>query len=205
MKIKIELWILLLTLLSATSTFSQDENIENGFKKHFIGSSLLLLSNFAPNPPDYYQINYGYRFTSKDAILVDFVTWKMSSPKGVPYGPSFDSPDEKFPGYIRESGIDVAYQRFLWKGLNTSLHATPLFQNYRNGDKEKIQNGFQLFLSLRFGYHINLWKQRVFIEPTLAFNYWPVTTNEPESFKIIENRWPNYFLFDPNIHFGINF
>ena len=30
-------------------------------------------------------------------------------------------------------------------------------------------------------------------------------TNKPESFKIIDNRWPNYLLFDMNIHFGINF
>jgi hypothetical protein len=178
--------------------FSQDEN---NFKKHFIGSSALLLINFSSLHPDYYQLNYGYRFTSKDAILVDLVTWKLSSPKGISLG----STEEKYPGYIRESGIDIGYQRILWKGLNTSFHLNPLVQNYLNTDNEKIQNGFQLFMSIRFGYQFNMFKHRMFIEPTLAFNYWPVTTNKPESFKIIDNRWPNYFLFDMNIHFGINF
>jgi hypothetical protein len=197
MNTKFRLGILLL-LFSATSLFSQDENI---FKKHFIGSSLLLLTNFSSLHPDYYQINYGYRFTSKDAILIDFITWKMSSPLGMPLG----STEEKYPGYIRESGIDIGYQRTLWKGLNTSIHVKPLVLNYLNKDNEIIQNGFQLFTSIRFGYKFYMFKCRMFIEPTLAFNYWPVTTNEPESFKIIEKRWPNYLFFDPNIIIAINF
>src|SRR5665647_464423 len=85
-----------------TLSFSQNENIENNFKKHFIGSYALLLINFSSLHPDYYQLNYGYRFTSKDAILVDLVTWKLSSPKGIPLG----STEEKYSGYLRESGID---------------------------------------------------------------------------------------------------
>jgi hypothetical protein len=202
MRIKKNILIVLSVFIYTTTVFSQDTSSDNKIKKHFIGTSLLLLANLTPNQPDYYQINYGYRFTPKDAILVDIVTWKLSSPKGVPL---YSSTDKKYPGFLRESGFDIGYQRFLWKGLNTSIHVTPLFQNFIKEDNVKIQNGFQIFLSLRFGYHINFFKNRMFIEPTLAFNYWPITTNEPESFKTIDKPGPNYLLFDPNIHIGIFF
>ena len=72
------------------------------------------------------------------------------------------------------------------------------------GDK-KIQSGFQLFNTLRFGYQFRLFQNRVFLEPSIACTFWPINTNLPESFQVEENKYPNYFLGEPGLHFGFNF
>jgi hypothetical protein len=40
------------------------------YRRHFAGSSMFVLANVLPisNPPSFYQINYGYRLTRKDAV-----------------------------------------------------------------------------------------------------------------------------------------
>ncbi len=58
---------------------------------------------------------------------------------------------------------------------------------------------------LRLGYHLELFKKRFYVEPFVAFNYWPINTNLPESFAKMENKWPDYFLFEPGLNFGIKF
>lgn len=56
---------------------------------------------------------------------MEFKTWKYAWSLGIPYGKSFESPDEKFPGYICEYGFALAYQRFLWKGHYAGVHIMP--------------------------------------------------------------------------------
>jgi hypothetical protein len=195
----------LLLALSFSSALPRTQNQESPSEKHFVGSSLFMLANFAADPPSFYQLNYGYRITPKDILIFEAITWKYDAPVGIPYGPSFGSSKERFPGYIRDIGLGLAYQRFLYKGFYSTFHATPFIQQYFKPDHKKIQTGFQLFLTLRFGYHFKFFKDRFFIEPSVAFTHWPINTNLPASFKKIEDRWPNYFLFEPGIHFGFNF
>lgn len=204
MKVKNILFMLLFAM-SVSWAFAQTEKQDSTYRQHFIGSSLFVLFNSLPNPPSFYQLNYGYRLTPKDVLIIEAITWKYNAPLGIPYGPSFESPDEFYPGYVREYGIGMAYQRFLWKDFYSTFHATPFLQKYVNEEEEKIQNGFQLFLSLRFGYHIKLAKNRFFLEPSIAFTHWPINTKVPESFAQKESKWPNYFLFEPGIHFGRKF
>ncbi|MEX2591730.1 MAG: hypothetical protein WD426_03075 [Anditalea sp.] len=78
-------------------------------------------------------------------------------------------------------------------------------QKYVDKDNLKIQNGYQLFMTYRLGYHFELLKNRLFIEPSVAITHWPINTNVPESFAKLESQWPNYFLFEPGLHFGIKF
>jgi len=166
-----------------------------------------MLYNFVdtPEPPSFYQLNFGYRITAKDILIVEAITWKYYAPLGIPYGPSYGDSSVNFPGYVRDFGVGLAYQRFFWKGLYSTLHVTPFVQQYFNPDKEKIQTGFQLFTTLRLGYHIKLFKNRLFVEPSAACTYWPINTNMPDSFAVQENIWPNYFLFEPGLHVGFNF
>jgi hypothetical protein len=45
---------------------------------YFIGSSFFMLGNFIPddpNPPDFVQLNFGYRITPKDVISIEAKTW----------------------------------------------------------------------------------------------------------------------------------
>lgn len=69
----------------------------------------------------------------------------------------------------------------------------------------KIQSGFQLFNTLRAGYQFRFFKNRVFLEPSIACTFWPVNTNLPASFQVQEDKFPGFFLGEPGLHFGINF
>lgn len=37
--------------------------------------------------------------------------------------------EEEYPGSVREYGLGVAYQRFLWKDAYTAVHALPLLKD----------------------------------------------------------------------------
>jgi hypothetical protein len=192
----------------AAQSISAPEGVtssDSSFRRHFVGSSFFMLGNLLPEPPDFIQLNYGYRLTSRDALSVEAITWKYHAPLGIPFGSSYDSPDERYPGSIREMGIGLAYQRMLWKGLYSSAHALPLLQHYSNEDGERIQNGFQLFLTARLGYQISLFSGRWFLEPSVTATAWPINTNVPEAFAAVESKWPRYFLFEPGLHFGRRF
>jgi len=196
---------LIISVLFSSAAFSQTTKIESSTKKHFIGSSLFVLANLLPNPPSFYQLNYGYRFSPKETIIIEAITWEYEAPLGIPYGASFGSSDEDFPGHVRDTGIGLTYHRFLYKKLFSSINAMPFYQEYFTSEGKKIQTGFQLFLTLRFGHRISLFNNRAFLEPSIAFTHWPINTNLPGSFQKQENKWPNYFLFEPGLNFGIVF
>ncbi len=193
---------LLATLLSMTPDASaRTEPADPNYRRHFVGSSLFVLANLVPqsSPPAFYQLNYGYRLTSKDVVSVEAITWTYSAPLGIPY----TTPTEPFPGTVRAYGVGGAYQRFIVEGLYAAIHAQPMRQTFRDPDGAKIQAGFQLFLTLRIGYHFELFSNRLFVEPSVACTYWPINTNLPASFLKEERRWPNYFLLEPGLHFGV--
>lgn len=51
---------------------AQYEKQDSTFKRWFVGSTLFLLGNLATvNPPDFVQLNVGYRITGKDAITLE--------------------------------------------------------------------------------------------------------------------------------------
>lgn len=208
---RIKLIVLIFSLLMLGVVNAQEElsdqpgKQDSTHRQHFMGSSLFVLANFSSDSPSFYQLDYGYRLTQKDAILIEAITWKYHAPLGIPYGSSHEDPDESYPGSVRAYGVGVGYQRFLWKSFYSTVHATPFYQRFVNAENKKIQEGFQLFLQLRFGYHMEFFNNQFYLEPSVAFNYWPINTNFPASFAKIESKWPNYFLFEPGLNFGINF
>ncbi|MBK6963041.1 MAG: hypothetical protein IPH20_03675 [Bacteroidales bacterium] len=186
-------------------TFSQQTNQDSTYKKFYVGSTFTMLGNFVPGPaPKFVQLNIGYRITPKDVISIEAKTWNYHWPLGIPYGKDYEAPAEKYPGYAKEFGIGIVYQRFLWKGAYASVDASNMSVNYMDENNKKIQNGYTLFMTYRLGYHFKFFKNRFFIEPSIAMTHWPVKTNVPESFARLEDDWPNYFLFEPGLHFGIN-
>ena len=193
------------TICLFTTATVHSQNIDTDRKKHFIGSTMFVLANLLPDPPQYYQLNYGYRLTPKDVISVEAITWTYPGPLGRPYGPDFDNHESNYPGVARAFGAGLAYKRFLWKGVYAQIHSTAFRQQYLDEEREKIQSGFQLFNSVRAGYHFDLFKRRFFIEPSVACTFWPINTNLPESFQAEEDKWPNYFLFEPGLHVGFSF
>lgn len=177
------------------------------YRRWFVGSTFLMLGNFIPNdknPPDFVQLNVGYRITPRDVVFLELKRSRFGWPLGIPWGKSFDAPGENYPGYVRQNVIGLAYNRFWWKGLYTAVHAMSAFQKYYGEDRKFISNGFTLFMTYRLGYQVSLFENRFFIEPSVGLTHWPVKTHTPRSFELTEEKWPSYFGWEPGLHFGFN-
>ena len=200
------LWLALAFVLAGSSQLNaQDTKQDSTYKRWYVGSSLLMLGNFSKvNNPEYVQLNVGYRITPKDVVSFEFKRSVYSWPIGIPFGPSFDAPGLNYPGHARILAPTLAYQRFWWKGVYTSVYALNAFEKYFDENKTKIGNGYTLYLNFHLGYQFTFFKNRFFFEPAMGCSYWPVRTNVPESFKAAEKKWPNYFI-QPGLHFGYNF
>lgn len=206
---KFSLTILAVTMLTTTSfsqSLAQGDEVsaqtknKDIIRRHSIGSSLFLLGNFASGDPVYfYQLNYGYRLTPKDNLICEAITWTYYEPLG-----TYGSSETLYPGKIRAYGVGLGYQRFYWKNSFTTVEATPFIQQFYDTDDNKIQKGFQLYLQFIVGYRFEFFKKRLFAEPAYAIKYWPVNTNFPTSFEIIEKGAPKY-KFEPSLNIGVTF
>lgn len=180
---------------------------DSTYKRYFVGSTLFLLGNLASvNPPNFVQLNLGYRITGRDVISLELITWKYAWPLGInPFlNKSYGKQEEKFPGYIRDYGMGVAYQRFFWKGLYAAVHVMPMWQTFVNEKGNTVDTGFQIFNSYRVGYHIKLFKDRFFIQPSLGIAGRPYHTKMPDGFKQKDDKWSTWTP-EPGLHFGYNF
>lgn len=207
MQRKIVLFALALIMSSTLQLKAQYAKTDSTYKRWFIGSTLFLVGNFDQvNPPGFAQLNLGYRITGRDAISLELITWKHAWPLGInPFlNKSYGKPEEKFPGYIREYGIGLAYQRFFGKGLYIAVHLTPMVQTFKNVNGDKVDNGFIVFNTNRIGYHIKLFKDRAFFQPSLGIAGRAYYTEMPDGFKQKDDKWPKYTP-EPGLHFGFNF
>lgn len=202
-------WIgLALVLASTLQLKAQYAKTDDTYKKWFIGSTLFLLGNLAPtNPPNFVQLNLGYRITGKDVVTLEPKTWKYAWPNGIHpfFNKSYGKPEEEFPGYVREFGLSLAYQRFFGKGLYAELNVMPTLQNFVNDEGNQIDNGFQIFNTYRVGYHIKLFKDRFFIQPSIAITHRAYHTELPNGFKQLDDKWSKFVFGEPGFHFGFNF
>ncbi len=187
---------------------AQYEKTDSTYKRWFVGSTLFLLGNLSPtNPPDFVQLNIGYRLSGKDVITLEAKTWKYAWPNGIhPFlNKAYGKEEERFPGYVREYGVSVSYQRFFWKGLYAELNVMPTLQKFMNDNGNKIDNGFQIFNTYRVGYHVKLFKDRFFIQPSLAITHRAYHTMLPDGFKQKDDKWSKFIFGEPGFHFGFNF
>ncbi len=147
---------------------------------------------------------------NKNIIGVKFAFWRLFQPMGITWWDGIldklETESEFYPGHVREIGIGITYQRMLWKGLFATVEVLPQFQIYMDLNGDKIRNDFKLYTSYHLGYHIEFGKKkRFFIEPQINCMYWMFDNNAPDGFKQLDDKWRNYFLFEPNIYLGINF
>lgn len=208
MQKKILLMSFVLMSISSQQLVAQYAQQDSTYNRWFVGSTLFLLGNIdRVNPPNFYQLNVGYRITGKDVITLEPKTWKYAWPNGIhPFlNQSYGKPDQKFPGHVREYGISFAYQRFLWNGFYTELNVMPTIQFFMNDNDKKIENGFQVFNTYRVGYHIKLFKDRFFLQPSIAVTHRAYHTKLPDGFKQMDDRWSKFVFPEPGFHFGFNF
>ena len=202
----------ILFALSFTSIFGQNQtnqSSETSTERQFsVSTTYLSFVNFGEEKTNthHYELHFGYELTPKDRIGIKLATWKMFAPMGMPMQEQLKFDENNFyPGRLRESGIGVTYQRMLWKGLFATVEVLPQLKTYIDNNNKKIGNGFKLYTSYHLGYHISFFKDRVFVEPQIHCQYWPIDTNTPQGFKDKESNWNNYFLFEPNLYIGFNF
>lgn len=183
-----------------------DPSPQRARSAHFLSTSAFMLGNLLPEPPIFFQLNYGLRATDEDTILVEAITWRYGAPLGIPlWSGEYGAAQHDYPGRVQAFGVGLAYQRYLWRGSFITLHATPFWQTFRDLQGGYIQSGFQLFMAARVGYHIAFWKERLFVEPSIAATAWPINTNLPVTFQEQEGKWPGYFLCEPGLNIGVNF
>jgi hypothetical protein len=194
---KLILTTLTIAMFSALA-LCQTENKDAGLKRHSIGSTLFLLGNIGDSVR-FMQLNYGYRLTQKDNLIIEAITWTYYEPLG-----SYGSSEEFYPGKVTAYGIGLGYQRFLWRNLFTTVEPTFFFQQFYETNGNKIQKGFQLYLQFIVGYRLEFFKKRFFIEPAIALKYWPLNTNFPASFASVESGIKKY-KFEPALNFGFTF
>jgi len=203
--------ILLFTylLLSIAIFGQQNKNDTVPDYKFSVSTTWLTFMNFGPEETNthHYEFHFGYQITPNDKIGIKVATWKLFAPMGIPLVDAIKMEESTFfPGRLGEKGIGVTYQRLLWKGLFASVEIMPLKKTYFDQNDKKIDDGFKLYTSYHLGYHIPLFKDRFYIEPQIHCNYWPIDSKGPQGFEENEKKWNNnYFLFEPNIFFGVNF
>lgn len=196
----------------AANSYSQTNNSlaekSASIHKYSVSTTWLSFANFGEEKTNthHYELHIKYRLTPKDRIGIKAATWKMFAPMGMPMQEQLKFDEKNFyPGRLRETGIGVTYQRMIWKGLFTTAEILPQLETYIDENDNKIANGFKLYTSYHLGYYVSFFKDRVYIEPQIHCQYWPINTHVPQAFKDRNDKWNNYFLFEPNIYLGVNF
>lgn len=196
--------VLMATPLQVRGQYARDDST---FKRYFVGSTLFMLANLVPdnNPPKMVYLNLGYRITGQDIVSLELKSWRYAWPIGIPYGSKFEAEGEGFPGHIRERGVSLNYQRFFGTRLFAQVDMMPAWQTFVNESGAKIDHGFQLFNTYSVGYHLKLFKDRLFFQPSIAITHRPYQSRMPDAFKQVDDRWPRIFYGQPGLHFGFNF
>lgn len=205
-----KLWFsFILVLAGSLQVKAQYAENDTTYKKWFVGTSLfVLLGNLdKENPPNFFQVTFGYRLTGKDVLTISPKTWKYAWPNGIHpfFNDAYKDPKEKFPGYVREYGATFSYTRFIWEGLYAQLDVMPAWQNFVNNKGRKIDDGFQIFNSYRVGYHIKLFKDKFFFEPSVCMTHRANHTKLPDGFRQLDDKWPKYVFPEPGLNVGFNF
>jgi hypothetical protein len=209
--------LLILLIVDQSFAFAQSiqktrRDIDSSYK-YRLSFPVIILSNIG-NGGDrtntqHIELHFKYNLDSKNIFGVKFATWRLFQPMGIQWSDGLldkiESQSEFYPGYLRETGLGISYQRMIWKGLFAAVEILPLSKTYLDLNKSKISKGFKIYTSYHIGYHIPLFKNRMFIEPQIHCQNWMIDTNTPSQFKELDGKWRNHFLFEPNIYFGVKF
>jgi hypothetical protein len=200
---KTRIWTLYILLGLSVSSANQAHSQPLG-SKYFLGTSAFMLVNLdttAEEPPQFYQLNFGYQLSPKDTLSLELITWRYYAPLGAPIFGDAAKAVDRYPGSVRSLGAALAYQRFIWRGFYAAVHTAFFRQNYLGLNGAVLKNGFQLFVTTRLGYHISFGRTGFYLEPSFAMTSWPVNTGLPSEFHAEERKWKGY-QFEPGLHLG---
>lgn len=214
MKKLVIICLTLFTIHGFAQQISKQEKHNDSDLKYRVSFPAIILSNIGDGGKrtntQHIELHVKRELDAKNIVGVKFATWRLFQPMGIQWWDGLtdkiDSETEFYPGYLRETGIGISYQRMLWKGLFASIEVLPLYKTYLDLNDKKIANGFKLYNSYHIGYHFAFGKKKqFFIEPQFHCNVWHFDTNTPDSFKQLDKKWDSYFLFEPNLYIGVKF
>ena len=141
---------------------------------------------------------YEQPITTRDAFLLGFWYSKATEtyPKMLQY-----------PGYIQNYAPILAYRRYFWRGFHAEYQLYPGYSIFHEEAIKKNSQSFTLFTEFRAGYRFNFSIGKL----ALLLNFqWPVgftiyESNQPESFREINQQDPVFYIFWPNIYLGVRF
>lgn len=164
-----------------------------------VGTSAWMIANALPDSPQFYYLEVDRSFNESEALVLEAATWRYRAPIGIPYGASYGDRSEEYPGFVRSIGLAFGWRHNIWRGLNASVRSFHFLQLY-NEDDQPQKTGYQLFFQTRLGWRV--FRGGFWIEPSIAFNWWPVEVGRPASFQARDSRWPSYFLLEPWLNLG---
>ncbi|GAB5551853.1 MAG: hypothetical protein Sapg2KO_14440 [Saprospiraceae bacterium] len=216
MKNLLAILLLFCTLSAFAQTNSAEDNETEVAHKYRVSIPFLILPQIfngtwnEQTSTKHLELHIKRNLDNKNIIGVKFATWRLFQPMGITWWDGLldklETESEFYPGHVRETGIGVSYQRMLWKGLFATVEVLPQFQTYMDLNGDKIGNDFKLYTSYHLGYRIEIGKKkRFFIEPQVNCMAWMFDNNAPDGFKQLDDKWRNYFLFEPQVYLGINF
>lgn len=177
---------------------------------YFVPEGLIVDSWKDHTSTQHLELHIKRNLDNKNIVGVKLASWRLFQPMGITWWDGLldklETESEYYPGHVRATGIGITYQRMLWKGLFATVEVLPQFQTYTDLDGEKIGNGFKLYTSYHLGYNIAFGKKKhFFIEPQVNCMLWTSDKNAPDGFKELDDKWRNYFLFEPQIYLGWKF
>lgn len=184
---------------SQTSLKKQSEWTE---EKHYIATSVFILSSFIPNDNTFfYEIDYGYKLNSKIDLVAGANVYQYTFPMSAPWTDATE-----YPGTVLSYGFLAACQYYVWRNFYVDQMFNPLFLKYNNQETPSKENGFMLLLATRIGYHYDfkMFDKSFYIEVGGEISYWPVNANVPQEFKIVDDKYKSY-TFSPALQFGYKF
>ena len=145
-----------------------------------------------------YFVRYGYQFDSHNELILGACYSKATTT------PTLYLP---YPGNVQSFAFISGYRRYIWEGLNLEYVIFSGYNLYFENNEQKNYGSFEVYNEFRLGYRFEF---NIFDIPfTLNFQC-PVgfplyRSNEPKSFKILNDKDPFFYIFIPNTFIGIRF
>jgi hypothetical protein len=176
--------------------YCQDSNLKNN-----VINSVGLKNSVAIKPIDLfvsiYAIQYERQITKNSEIVF-----------GLYY---IGNNNNKYPGTYKLYSPMIGYRRYFWKGLHMEYMMLPGYGRYNDSIMEKNYNSFEIWNELHIGYRFDFKICRIpfCISPQVLAGFCLYRSNQPQNFKLVddkpENYFPNKLYIFPNVNLGIRF
>lgn len=176
--------VLTVPVLAGNGRQSSGDSLTSDSSRHSV--------DFCPLSPiiRIYTIQYNYRMTSKDELILGLAYMNIH----------YDFGNTNSPALI------FGYRRFLWKNLHVEYQLWPCYDEFWEKNERKVYKSFDLWNEFRLGYQFNF---NVASLPCYTTVQWPFgfglyAGNKPESFMehVKSNR---FFCQVPLVFVGVRF